>query len=916
MAAVTPGLQVHIPRIPSGLPETSPFKRVLQESVKGAITDSQSFPSLPDEYILYFCCVLPAYRRQQIICALQDELRSQTERLRRECTEAEALFSALGPIYRLPVELLSEMFRIAVQEGSHSPANLMRVSRLWHGVAIGLAPLWSKLKLRKFTESGRVERWLERTGRWPLQVEIDLAGDLRGTHWADGSSNTLSITFKHAHRWRTLRLVSLPTEADSTLRSLRLVQRLTHLESLCVESTCRIDHTNARLLEDICLNVTPRLTTMTLHSPSAIVFIAPLRLQFFSLTTLRVSVDRMETPVGILPYFHRLEVLDVRRLCLPEYPLGLDLPLVHTLRSLRLHGVSIQWMVGRQFDRLQHCSIISPQTRDISLNSPPTQLPVCTTLTYDGGPTEVLRQFDIPTINTMVLRSNVWNKFRGDMYLHPLWGGARLTGILRPRVLRLDVQCSDRALIYILQQNRHLEELELYLPRPSSLGRLFFGSLIARPMLVNGVMDWMIDEVYDSREGKETEWEVSLCPSLKVLRLQYQRWLRSSECDEIIPTLMAVAWSRERSAQPLQALLICWNGCTEAAELTRYASIGVRRVLNLPNPPSMVVLTALIRSALEKSIEIYSFDALHHIMQAPYRLVLRRLRVLKVHIPFSDTPLDILSCLERLEEFKARRLVLPTYTDGMDLPLVRTLRKLSIKFMSIQWMYGRRFRRLETCSIWHPDRENAPRVPRIDAPVCTRMKFIAAHMQTLGSFNLPRLQTMVTQTPFFPETWISGLASLWGINGGSTAMPKPRSLHMRIVVCNPAVRKALGFMPELEALVLEFLTPDGMERTLLEELTPLETNFISVSHDTELSPVSADNFSGRPLGTVVPQSCLCPRLKCLELRFWHPYSIQERESVELLCGRMIEARATNGAPLEIRIQWNFKSEVKQMVELV
>jgi len=68
MAALTPNLQMDIPRILSGLPETSPFKRVLLEAMKGAFLDPQSFPLLPSDYIPYFCCILPAYRRQQIHC--------------------------------------------------------------------------------------------------------------------------------------------------------------------------------------------------------------------------------------------------------------------------------------------------------------------------------------------------------------------------------------------------------------------------------------------------------------------------------------------------------------------------------------------------------------------------------------------------------------------------------------------------------------------------------------------------------------------------------------------------------------------------------------------------------------------------------------------------------------------------------
>jgi len=189
-------------------------------------------------------------------------------------------------------------------------------------------------------ETGKVRR--AREGRvvvrkWPLQVEVDLAGDLRGSPWADGSYKSLSPTLKKSNRWRTLQLVS-PTEVNSTWRSLRLDQPLTQLESLGTESTCRLDTTNAWLLEDICLDATSCLTVMTLHSPSAIAFVTPLRIPFLALNTLRVAVDKVETPLRILQHLHRLEAVEARQLCLPEYVLDLDLPLVHTLRSSRLLG--------------------------------------------------------------------------------------------------------------------------------------------------------------------------------------------------------------------------------------------------------------------------------------------------------------------------------------------------------------------------------------------------------------------------------------------------------------------------------------------------------------------------------------------------------------------------------------------------
>ena len=69
---------------------------------------------------------------------------------------------------------------MAVPEGGHSPANLMRAPRLWHAVAIALSELWSNLRMGRLSERERVERWLERTGNWPLQPEIGMVGDLRG----------------------------------------------------------------------------------------------------------------------------------------------------------------------------------------------------------------------------------------------------------------------------------------------------------------------------------------------------------------------------------------------------------------------------------------------------------------------------------------------------------------------------------------------------------------------------------------------------------------------------------------------------------------------------------------------------------------------------------------------------------------
>ena len=89
----------------------------------------------------------------------------------------------------------------------------------------------------------------------------------------------------------------VPVLGKPTWRSLRLNQPLTQLWPLGIEGTSMVDPMNARLLEDICFNTTSRPAVMTMHP----------RLNHTSaylVTTLRIAVDKMGTPVKILRHFH------------------------------------------------------------------------------------------------------------------------------------------------------------------------------------------------------------------------------------------------------------------------------------------------------------------------------------------------------------------------------------------------------------------------------------------------------------------------------------------------------------------------------------------------------------------------------------------------------------------------------------
>ena len=91
------------------------------------------------------------------------------------------------------------------------------------------------------------------------------------------------------------------------------------------------------------------------------------------------------------------------------------------------------------------------------------------------------------------------------------------------------------------------------------------------------------------------------------------------------------------------------------------------------------------------NIEIATPNALYYLASPNYHSLFRRLRHFKVDVREVRDPADILPCFENLEVLEAYRLRLPTYGHNVDLSIVRTLRRMSIKFVSVQWMSGRTF---------------------------------------------------------------------------------------------------------------------------------------------------------------------------------------------------------------------------------
>ena len=214
------------------------------------------------------------------------------------------------------------------------------------------------------------------------------------------------------------------------------------IKSICCENCILLD----QLLEVVGSSSHDELTDMEISSPYATGHLAHpyFATIFHSLVTFKVNVREMRIEVDILTSLKRLEILEAHHLRLPSYLLDTNLPLVRTLKHMKIKLVSVQWMAGRIFPNMEKCAIIRPLCPETLTPGGGVGLPICTQFTYDDHIIDVLPNFHIPKLDTLTVRNGAWNKGRGSMQLATVWSGmvGQVTP-LKPRVLHLDMQCYD-----------------------------------------------------------------------------------------------------------------------------------------------------------------------------------------------------------------------------------------------------------------------------------------------------------------------------------------------------------------------------------------------------------------------------------------------------------------------------------------
>jgi hypothetical protein len=379
------------------------------------------------------------------------------------------------PIYRLPAEILTEIFTIDFAH-DQSPVRLMLVCRDWCLVVQGISVCQS-LKLGTWTSPDRVERFLQRV--WWLNIVIDTEEDVERKE-GDGEAYTgLALAVANASRWRKLTVDSWPH--GSPVPSSVEFPPISELKYLSVTSQAKSSHLLYQILENIGTAAVGSLSVMETTSYQTIQhLLQPAYIQLFRfLTTIKAHIQTTPDSVDLLPHISRIEVLDLTNISLPTYADDFDLPLTHTLHHLRLKGVSIQWMGGRRFAQLQSCSIHSPTSYPPLLSD--VYIPICHELEFGYRNMEVARQFQAPAIHSMTMKSNKWTPVHGSKQIILLCR-AGLGIHLQPRVLHLSVLCDEGVLLSALGLLPALNELQLDIARPCVLGRRFFMALLAKTM--------------------------------------------------------------------------------------------------------------------------------------------------------------------------------------------------------------------------------------------------------------------------------------------------------------------------------------------------------------------------------------------------------------------------------------------------
>ena len=475
------------------------------------------------------------------------------------------LMQVIAPITLLPQELLHQILLIIIDEVSHSPTVLMRVSKLWYTTVTGI---WASLKLGTTTPRDAVTKKLEKNP-WLLDVVIDTEIDRGHLPPSEGAYQAIFAAIQAASQWRSLVVETSPAQTDlpehlvnSGLQQCSNVVT-NRLQSFKIKRPCETSSLLQHLLRILSTAASGELTTVEIDSASVISFLAPTYPSIFhSVKVLCLNIPQLSNPVDLLPHLHQLEALSASHLSLPTYRNDVNLPFVHTLRHLTLNAVSIQWMSGRTFHALESCALLFPLHHHV-LHTFSATLPNCNDLTFQGYPLDILNGISAHNLTHLTVKCSCSEKRRGSRQLVQFSNHVLRENRLSPRILHISIEATDQAWIKAFTFMSDLEELVIDNAHPSSLGVKALQALALQPRQANNM----------GTTATPVRRNTLACPSLKQFGLRYRRWLRPTEhFDLILPQLVSVILSRQLSLRSFRI----WKECGQKEPLELIAGAWAR----------------------------------------------------------------------------------------------------------------------------------------------------------------------------------------------------------------------------------------------------------------------------------------------------------------------------------------------------
>ena len=235
-----------------------------------------------------------------------------------------------------------------------------------------------------------------------------------------------------------------------------------------------------------------------------------------------------------------------------------------------------------------------------------------------------------------------------------------------------------------------------------------------------------------------------------------------------------------------------------------------------------------------------------------YPSIFHSVKVLCLDIPRLPNPVDLLPHLHQLEVLTASHLSLPIYPNDVDIPFVFTLRHLTLRAVSIQWMSGRTFHALESCTLLFPLHRHVQHTFNATLPNCNDLTFQGYPLDILSGISARNLTNLTVKCSRSEKSRGSRQLVQFSSQALRENRLMPRILHISIEATKQAWVEAFAFMSNLEELVIENAQPSSLGANVLQPLV--------------VHTASADNLSTTTThgGRCTP---LCPSLKRFGLRY-------------------------------------------------